>query len=667
MTSPPPIDQRELRRHACSTCARRKVKCDRGDPCSNCLKSRIRCLYEAPAPSRPRKRAGDEDLLARLALYEDLMRKNNIDFSRFTYTWVPETPDPKLKESNSQSPAPLISARSHSDSRLGPPENMRVDVERSGQHIQCLWSNLSPELKHPPIQSLRRKDDPFRHPTPPLQLAYPKDQPELHELHPEPRHIFRFWQIFVEQVHPITMIVHAPTLQQRILEASWNTSQASKSLTAIMFAIYTVAVTPMSTADCQASFGETRDILLMRYRGATVRALMAAEFLTTRELEVLQAFVLFLLADPESYLTSILAGAAVKLGQRLGLHRENTDPAVSFFEKEMRIRLWWQLRCIDARSRAVCTPGIGPPPESEFGDVRLPLNVNDADLHPDMVEAPIEHDGPTEMLCVLLKLEVFGWQRSSAKAPRIFDNIIHGPARGKMSMGRDDAKEAINELEEIYEKKFLRKCDKNIPLHGLTRTIAGFIITRMRFKVYHPRWRAASGSGEVYLTREESDILFNSAVTSLELVDMGLRSKFSLHLFTHMTFRVQLDLYIYVISDLRCRCTGERVDVAWKLVEDLYDEHPELIEDGENTFFVALGELTLEAWEVRRKELLRNQDVREYDTTPRFIRLLWDDREKRNAERVQMPAIPDPHSLDDLWLTGDNDLNWECWNSFLQF
>ncbi|OTA90607.1 hypothetical protein M434DRAFT_22852 [Hypoxylon sp. CO27-5] len=661
MTSPLPNGHQEPRKCACFTCARRKVKCDRGEPCSNCLKSRIQCLYEAPIPSRPRKRAGDEDLLARLALYEDLMRKHNVDFSRYTHTWVPETPKPKLKESDSQSSAPPISANHHPNSRSHIFKNATENVE------QCLWFSLSSELRHPPIQVLRRPYDPFRHPIPPLQLVYPNDQREIHELHPEPRHIFRFWQIFVEQVHPITKIVHAPTLQQRILDASWNTSTASKSLTAMMFAIYTVAVTPMSAADCQALFGETRDTLLMRYRGTTVRALMTAEFLTTRELEVLQAFVLFLLADPESYLTSILAGAAIKLGQRMGLHQENTDPKISFFEKEMRIRLWWQLRCIDARSRAICTPGTGPPPESEFGDVRLPLNVNDADLHPDMAETPTEHDGPTEMLCVLLKLEVFKWLRHSSKAARVYDTLVHGPARGKASMGFEDAKEAINQLEEIYQKKFIRKCDKHIPLHGLTRIIANFVIARIRFKVYHPRWRATVNCGEVHVTQVESDILFDSAVTSLELVDVALCSKFASHLFTHMTFRFEIDLCIYIISELRRRCAGDRVAVAWKLVEDLYNHHPELIQDTENTFFVALGDLTLEAWETRRKEMVRSQDIREYDITPQFIRSLWNEREKQNGERVQVSEVPDPQSLDGLWLADSNDLQLDYWNGLLQF
>ncbi|KAI0121110.1 hypothetical protein BJ170DRAFT_145692 [Xylariales sp. AK1849] len=646
-------------KHACSVCTRRKIKCDKGDPCSNCRKTQAQCLYEAPGPRRPRKRAADDDLLTRLAIYEDLMRKNNIDFSRYAHTWVPPTPELILKGSESQSPASMISATSRAVSAACPPKNDTTEVGR------CLWLNLNSELKYPPVQSLYRKDDPFLHPTPPLQFGFPDEQPELHELHPEPRYIFRLWQIFVERVHPITKIVHAPTLQQRILEASWDTSKASKSLTAIMFVIYTIAVTPMSSNDCQTSFGEAKDVLLVRYRAATVRALLKADFLRTRELEVLQAFVLFLLADPESELTSILAGAAMKLGQRMGLHRHNTDARISFFEKEMRIRLWWQLRCIDARSRAVCTPGSSPPLESEFGDVRLPLNVNDTDLHPDMVDPPIEHNSPTEMLCVLLKLEVFNWLRSSLKAAKVFDNIIHGPAGGKMSVGLEDGKQAINELEEIYHNEYIRNCDPHIPLHSMARIIARLSLARMRFKLLHPRWRAAFGGREVHFTRDEMDILFDSAVSSLELVNEGLCNQFSSHLFTLMTFRFQLDACIYMISDLRSRTSGDRVAMAWKLVEDLYNGHPELIEDADNTFFVALGDLTLEAWEARRKVLVGNRGSREFVITPQFIRLLWDKKEKENQESSVIATVSSPLNFDCLGLTDEIDLNWDYWKDFL--
>ncbi len=245
------------------------------------------------------------------------------------------------------------------------------------------------QLKYPRIQNLYHKDDPLLHTAPSLHCILTNPQPELGTLHPEPRHVYRFWQVFVESVNPLTKIVHVPTLQPRILDASWDPGAISKPLTAILFAIYSLAVASMSADECQASLGETRGVLLARYRSATLRALVAADFLTTRELEVLQALVLFLFADPESELSSTLAGAAVRLGQKMGLHREHTDAKMSFFEKEMRLRLWWQLFGLDSRARVLSTPGRRPR-ASELGDVRLQLNLIDADLNPDMTEPPHE-------------------------------------------------------------------------------------------------------------------------------------------------------------------------------------------------------------------------------------------------------------------------------------
>ena len=87
-------------------------------------------MYEAPALHRPRKRAADEDLLARLTQYENLMRKHNIDFTHYANTWVPSGLEVKLKESDSQSPVSLISATSRPNSKTYPSENTTAIVER---------------------------------------------------------------------------------------------------------------------------------------------------------------------------------------------------------------------------------------------------------------------------------------------------------------------------------------------------------------------------------------------------------------------------------------------------------------------------------------------------------------------------------------------------------
>lgn len=64
---------------SCLVCQQRKIKCDRSFPCGSCIKHNVSCV---PATqSRPRKRRFPErELLDRLRTYEDLLRRNNVDF-----------------------------------------------------------------------------------------------------------------------------------------------------------------------------------------------------------------------------------------------------------------------------------------------------------------------------------------------------------------------------------------------------------------------------------------------------------------------------------------------------------------------------------------------------------------------------------------------------------
>lgn len=67
--------------HACVSCQRRKIKCDRRDPCANCIKFRIDCIFRAPAPPRRRPRKSPEAaLLARLRRYEELLKGVGVNF-----------------------------------------------------------------------------------------------------------------------------------------------------------------------------------------------------------------------------------------------------------------------------------------------------------------------------------------------------------------------------------------------------------------------------------------------------------------------------------------------------------------------------------------------------------------------------------------------------------
>lgn len=528
-------------------------------------------------------------------------------------------------------------------------------------------ADVSRQLKNPPTQTLRVPEDPVLHPMPSLQVIMPSVHPELHELHPEPRLIYRFWQIFVESINPLTKVIHVPTMQERVLDASWNPEGIRTPLAAIMFAIYTLAVTASSSETCRAVFGELRGILLTRYRTAALRALVAAGFLETTELEVLQAWALLLFANPESDLCTALSGAAMSAARRMGLHRSGTDPSLSFFDTEMRIRLWWQLCGLEARAQANCSGGLQGP-RFEVGDVRLPLNVNDSELHPDMVGSPAEHTGPTEMLFVLVKLAVTDWLRSSETATKAFGSIALAPVQDSATWTRP-GDEVIDEIEQLYDARYLAAADKQIPLPALARATAQLAVARMRFRLHHPRRRRGVARGNPGdQPGRGPDVVFESALTIMEMLHQGRHSQFCGHLFTHMTSKPQLDACICVISELRRRCSGPRVDLAWELVEGLYLDHPELLtgSGSQGAFSVALRDLTLEAWDARQKKSAWRPGASAPSPTPGFVQMLLKERQE---EGDQWPAtMPEAGgAVESFGVAGDtSELDWDYWNDFLR-
>ena len=291
---------------------------------------------------------------------------------------------------------------------------------------------------------LRRKDDPYYLSPPSLQKAVCPNQVSTSSLHPEPKHIYRLWQIFLEGVNPMTKLIHVPTLQQRILDATCNLDLATipKSLNAILFAVYNIAVVAMSAEDCQNFFNADREILLFRYRDTCLRALLEADYLTSSNMETLQASIIYLFANPEVDISISMVGSVVRLAQRLGYHvdpppldpRAGQQHQVSIFEREIRIRIWWQLRALENRICCTAIPEFRlVTPLDSIGDLRLPANVNDSDLHPDMTHAPQEHAGHTEMSPLLLKFQLiylFRWNPSTSK---LFECIMSKNERDLVS------------------------------------------------------------------------------------------------------------------------------------------------------------------------------------------------------------------------------------------
>ena len=119
---------------------------------------------------------------------------------------------------------------------------------------------------------------------------------DLSEFHPPTVHIFRLWQIFLDSVNPLIKVLHAPTVQQQVLDASTDLENIPKGVEALMFSVYTLAITSLCEADCMSLFSDRKAPLLSRYRAGAKQALRNAGFLRSSELIVLQAFFLLLVS-----------------------------------------------------------------------------------------------------------------------------------------------------------------------------------------------------------------------------------------------------------------------------------------------------------------------------------------------------------------------------------
>jgi hypothetical protein len=390
------------------------------------------------------------------------------------------------------------------------------------------------------------------------------------------------------------------------------------------------------------------------------------------------------LADPEADETVTLTALAIRIGQKMGLNKEKLSSNFSFFETEMRIRLWWQIRGLDARARHKLS---GCLPCSDYGDIRVPLN----ELHPNMAEAPVVHTGTTEMLFCLLKYEVPLWFRTSSLASKVFNQNARPDTILSSGQPLEVKARAIDELEAIVEEKYLRHCDPRIPLHFISLTVARLGFCKVRFMAYHPRNQPDGGA---QMSQQESDEIFRTGIKFLQLDLDSTRSQFSPQFFWHITAKSQTDAFIYVLSELRRRTTGDLVATAWKLIGQYYETYNILTEDTTNTFYVALGDLALAAWETRQRELLQRQGARIEEITPSFIYSLMSNQKRESTDITAIqplgasdgfggPAMlglgGDGH-LPGGWDTsttfnpnftmptefGQDPLDWGYWNEFLQ-
>lgn len=461
----------------------------------------------------------------------------------------------------------------------------------------------------------------------------------LTALHPPPELIYKLWQVFLNNVNPLTKIIHQPTLQSAIFNGIFNIAKLPQGLEALMFSIYASAAYSMTDTECKDMLHEEKSNLLARYRLGLRKALVRANFLATSELGVLQAYIIYLLSMRMLYDAStmwVLAGVASRLAQSLGLHRDGSTLGLSVFDTEMRRRLWWQIIILDSRSAELS--GLNRTFEVRGWNTKVPTNVNDSDLYPQMTEEPVAAVGKaTEMISCCLRYELGEClRRSQTLSQNGFDGDwqLTNP---NVNIKQKD--ELIDELEKRFEEKYVRYCDASIPIHFHTLIVARASISSLRLMAHHPRHRSDK---EREQSNEELDAVFFLALKVIECDNICHSTPVFRGFLWHTHVYFQWQGFIYLVGALRTRTEGPEVDTAWQQIGQVYEHHPAFLSDTKRPLHVATGSLCLKAWQAREAAVATQGMASFPPSTPAFIQVL---RQQRSKHALAQPLVADSSTI----------------------
>ena len=193
----------------------------------------------------------------------------------------------------------------------------------------------------------------------------------------------RLLEIYCSRVDTIFKVLHWPTILELLNERDVTKSSASRALES---AIYFMAACATTTADCEALSIDNRPSFIKSLRYATEQSLSAAQLLTTNDLVVLQAFVIYLTGlrcCMEAPTTWTLLALAVRIAESCGARPKN-PPSGTPFDHEQQRRVWFGIGLLDSQTSF----GRGSIPLLSHEDLLSPpRDINDSDMSPIGVQA----------------------------------------------------------------------------------------------------------------------------------------------------------------------------------------------------------------------------------------------------------------------------------------
>ncbi|KAH6981652.1 hypothetical protein BKA56DRAFT_584252 [Ilyonectria sp. MPI-CAGE-AT-0026] len=613
---------------SCELCRERKVKCDKLNPCSNCVSSRVACvpiqrlrLPRGRHVHRPHRVSPQQTPLtahsrgqAATSIDENLNHKShrrieagvdsvgsaraNIMFGGSREQSLKDTDTPLDDSACAENviPSPVTSENSEKPGCLAQRGPSWGDLAEEIHHIRRVVDSSPGEIgldKSPALDSSRaisatgcmrvlglcssNSRSPIPQDVPLGPVAIFRDKAAAGEL----------CRVYLRQVDPIIKILHRPTLSRWMLQGEEYLTHLDSyaSAGALGSAVCYAAACSMTENQCSTLFHTSKAILVADCRSACEAALEKSCLLSTKDITVPQAFVLYLVgrrAEERSRDVWTLIAVAVRIAKSLCLQparRKETGQDETFFNEQMRKRLWLAVCIMDLQAcfGQASAPLTDP---DDAGDWMAPAHINDCDFGPTTKNKVPDREELTDMTFALVTSHAMPSGRLTVSSLQRENNVANpndGESGGMAASSTATEADSQLQLLQRFETQvftLLRFCDpESSPYAWFTWHNTQCFVAALRLSALRP---LKPGAGQAPPQRmEDHTELLRLTLTVLEnarLMHTDPRGE-------GFRWCVSIPWHTLAIAFAECYVCDDTALLrrVWPLVEASYQRHRDAI------------------------------------------------------------------------------------------
>ncbi|KAI1262973.1 hypothetical protein F5Y18DRAFT_429446 [Xylariaceae sp. FL1019] len=541
-----PIRRRNRMINSCLECRKRKLKCSKTSPtCTNCDKASRECLYIGPRLDEASQMRLAEIKEKQGTLERQLERdvaKSTTSKSTLQQRILADEVENDYDDGRDLEATPLVAldltyeddadggaddmidlgiqiGKMRITERIGGLSRPRIAEEISAGIGQRPGTQPPPPFEAPDmpdgmsdasLPEFLKPSNQYIVPTSGFFFGQVGEPPDIVQMLPTPFVADRLMMQYFNAVHPIAPCSHRPSLE-RAYAAFWEQISAGyeprPSVMAIIFAAMFSAVISMHEDVVFHELAHPKANYVHSLKMGTETALSKASFLRTTSIETMQAFVIYMIPLCKAEVSrahSVLVGAAVRMAECMGLHRDGEAYGLTPIETHVRRLVWHQLCFLDIRT----CEAQGPKPviRRDDYDTKLPLNCTEEELARAAPGAPPPEpsDAWTTNTLPLIRFEINEMMR------------IIWVDRRRLELRRTTLTLVLTKIENFRRRmseKYDHLLDVSIPVQRYAKCVMYLLTYRLHIMVLHPYYANAANPMPPRL----SHLLITSSIMVCEL------------------------------------------------------------------------------------------------------------------------------------------------------